>query len=82
MLTVFFTLLSRFLCCAVASHQNKKAVWVRALTHEIKFVFLLGCLHLVYIVFNTRQASLASIGTFIRSGPLGLSLLRHLSDII
>lgn len=59
---VFLTLLSRSLRCAVTSHQNKKAKipgWVKA----VKLVFLLGCLHLIYIVFNTKLASAEGIGT-------------------
>lgn len=68
---------------AVTSHQNKKAeipVWVRALARAVKLVFLLGCLHLIYIVFNTKLASSEGIGTLVKSMPLGLRLLRHLSE--
>lgn len=80
---IFLTLLSRPLHGAVFSHQNKKAeipVWVRALAHAVKLVFLLGCLHLIYIVFNTKLASSEGIGTLVKSMPLGLRLLRHLSE--
>lgn len=80
---VFLTLLSRTLHCAVTSHQNKKAeipVWVRALVHAVKLVFLLGCLHLIYIVFNTKLASSEGTGTLVKSVPLGLRLWRCLSE--
>ena len=80
---VFLTLLSRSLHCAVTSHHNKKAeipVWVRALAHAVKLVFVLGCLHLIYIVFNTKLASSEGIGPLVKSVPLGLRLWRHLSE--